>query len=56
MPCSKAEPKAPDAPPARLPATGPRFDSARGLGDPEAFLFELHGVRHPTSATTSVRP
>ncbi|MFO0119158.1 MAG: NAD(P)H-quinone oxidoreductase subunit N, partial [Cyanobium sp.] len=31
----------------RLRAAGYRahLTSARGLGDPEAFLFELHGVR-----------
>ncbi|APD48304.1 NAD(P)H-quinone oxidoreductase subunit N [Synechococcus sp. CS-602] len=33
----------------RLRAAGYRaqMTSARGLGDPEAFLFELHGVRPP---------
>jgi len=33
----------------RLRASGYRaqMTSARGLGDPEAFLFELHGIRPP---------
>ena len=33
----------------RLRAAGYRaqMTSARGLGDPEAFLFQLHGVRPP---------
>jgi NAD(P)H-quinone oxidoreductase subunit N len=33
----------------RLRAAGyqAQLTSARGLGDPEAFLFELHGVRPP---------
>jgi NAD(P)H-quinone oxidoreductase subunit N len=40
----------------RLRAAGYRahLTSARGLGDPEAFLFELHGVRPPHLGHQSV--
>ncbi|MEI6031121.1 MAG: NAD(P)H-quinone oxidoreductase subunit N [Synechococcaceae cyanobacterium ELA739] len=40
----------------RLRAAGYRaqMTSARGLGDPEAFLFELHGVRPPHLGHQSV--
>ncbi|MEB3200875.1 MAG: NAD(P)H-quinone oxidoreductase subunit N [Synechococcaceae cyanobacterium] len=40
----------------RLRAAGYRaqISSARGLGDPEAFLFELHGVRPPHLGHQSV--
>ncbi|MEB3183241.1 MAG: NAD(P)H-quinone oxidoreductase subunit N [Cyanobacteriota bacterium] len=40
----------------RMRAAGYRahLTSARGLGDPEAFLFELHGVRPPHLGHQSV--
>ena len=40
----------------RLRAAGYRaqLSSARGLGDPEAFLFQLHGVRPPHLGHQSV--
>jgi NAD(P)H-quinone oxidoreductase subunit N len=40
----------------RLRAAGYRthLTSARGLGDPEAFLFQLHGVRPPHLGHQSV--
>ncbi|MFN5118856.1 MAG: NAD(P)H-quinone oxidoreductase subunit N, partial [Cyanobacteriota bacterium] len=40
----------------RMRAAGYRthLTSARGLGDPEAFLFQLHGVRPPHLGHQSV--
>lgn len=40
----------------RLRAAGYRaqITSARGLGDPQAYLLELHGIRPPISVTTAL--